>query len=119
MTVDPERLLFSLIEAGKAGIVVAVVSLGSYVGIGALLVATGSPPWSYRFLALTEDPVLNGLLTIIGCSTVVLCIGLLFLAQLRRENIVERTVVVLSAAIGLGSGSSLVRTSLPVVIEHL
>jgi len=119
MTVDPERFLMMGIQAGKGGILAAGTGLVFYVGVGTLLVTTGRAPWSYPFLAISHDPVLNGLFSLIGLSAMMMSSALMFLAQISRAEMVDRMIVVLSGAFGVGFGGSLVRYTLPVVIEHV
>lgn len=118
MTVDPERVFIALVQTGKAGILFSGLSLSCYAFLGSLLVVTNSEPWCYPIFTLTADPVLNGLLSFLGLATVLMSGGLVFLALISRADDTDRLFVLVRAALGIGLGSSLVRFTLPVVIEY-
>lgn len=119
MTADPERLLGHVIQVGEVVTVLAVGVFAGYVAIGAALLTSGYTMQAYPALSLARDPILNGLLAAIGFSMTVMCGGMFFLAQLTRNDEVNRALVILFSALGAGFGGSVVRYTLPVTIKYV
>lgn len=118
MTVDPERLLGTAVDAGKVGLFASLAGLAGYVGVGSILVLRVNP-WPYRFLAIRTDPVLNALFAVVGASAAVTSGALVFLAGVSRTDPTDRRAVVFAGSLGVGFGASLVRVSLPVVLQYV
>lgn len=116
MTVDPEQVCTLCTQVGEIGTVGGIVGIIIYVvSIGTVLLLGGAVPTAT--LDINTDPVVNALISQIGASITLMCVGLALLTNLRKEP--QRDIVTILSGIGIGFGAAAVRYSLPVVLAAL
>lgn len=88
-----------------------------YIAIGALTMTVGSWTPPYPFLSLTADPYFAILAFLAGLNVCVGMGAIIILYMMRGIETTRNQVATLAAFIGFGFGASVVRITLPTVLQ--